>query len=74
MALHGTVEQETTYTDGAGISYGANLAIEGPPNNNWEDGCSATAANEATQWWGLFLPKLAYISSIKTYYRSDSEY
>lgn len=73
LALHGTVAQETTYTDGAGISYTANLAIEGPANNNWEDGCSATAANQKTAWWGLRFPKLVYITNVKRYSRKDSK-
>ncbi|XP_052067780.1 multiple epidermal growth factor-like domains protein 10 isoform X2 [Mytilus californianus] len=71
LALHGTVAQETTYTDASGIDYTANLAIEGPANNNWEDGCSATAVNK-TAWWGLFLPRLAYITNVKSYYRKDA--
>ncbi|XP_063396036.1 receptor-type tyrosine-protein phosphatase mu-like isoform X1 [Mytilus trossulus] len=70
LALHGTVEQETTYTDPNGVSYGANLAIEGPANNNWEDGCSSTGVQSMT-WWGLLLPRLAYISNVKSYYRKD---
>ncbi|XP_052067776.1 protein eyes shut homolog isoform X2 [Mytilus californianus] len=70
LALHGTVAQETTYTDKAGISYTANLAIEGPANNNWEDGCSSTGFQPVT-WWGLFLPRLAYITNVKSYYRKD---
>ncbi|CAC5379814.1 unnamed protein product [Mytilus coruscus] len=72
LALHGTVAQETTYTDASGISYSENLAIEGPANNNWEDGCSATVANQKTAWWGLLLPKLAYITNVKFYLRSDA--
>lgn len=73
LALHGTVAQETTYTDGDGTSYGANLAIKGPANNNWDEGCSSTAANQSKQWWGLFLPKLAYITNIKFYLPKDGK-
>ncbi|CAG2189710.1 Ryncolin-2,Ficolin-1-A,Fibrinogen C domain-containing protein 1-A,Fibrinogen C domain-containing protein 1,Fibrinogen C domain-containing protein 1-B,Ryncolin-1,Tenascin-X,Ficolin-2,Ficolin-1,Fibrinogen-like protein A,Ficolin-1-B,Ryncolin-3,Angiopoietin-related protein 7,Ryncolin-4 [Mytilus edulis] len=72
LALHGTVAQETTYTDRAGKSYTANLAVEGPANNNWEDGCSATAANQKTAWWGLLFPKLVYITNVKRYSRKDN--
>ncbi|CAG2230439.1 MEGF10_11 [Mytilus edulis] len=43
LALHGTVAQETTYKN-ASNSYNATLAIEGPANNNWKDGCSSTEA------------------------------
>ncbi|XP_052059414.1 receptor-type tyrosine-protein phosphatase kappa-like isoform X1 [Mytilus californianus] len=71
LALHGTPGQETTYTDTAGISYNASLAIKGPANNNWKDGCSSTAAGQATQWWGMSFPKLVYITNIKYYLRND---
>ncbi|XP_052059403.1 receptor-type tyrosine-protein phosphatase mu-like isoform X2 [Mytilus californianus] len=71
LALHGTVAQETTYTDAEGISYTANLAIEGPANNNWEDGCSATDVNQKTAWWGLLFPKLVYVTNVKRYNRKD---
>ncbi|XP_052067781.1 multiple epidermal growth factor-like domains protein 6 isoform X3 [Mytilus californianus] len=71
LALHGRAEQDTTYKDGAGISYNANLAIEGPANNNWNDGCSSTAGNQSSTWWGLLLPKLAYITSVQMYLRND---
>ncbi|CAC5380714.1 unnamed protein product [Mytilus coruscus] len=70
LALHGTVAQETTYKDAAGNSYTADLAIEGPANNNWDDGCSS--AGKTKPWWGLFLPKLAYITNVKSYYRNDA--
>ncbi|XP_052067782.1 uncharacterized protein LOC127707285 [Mytilus californianus] len=71
LALHGIVAQETTFKDAAGISYNANLAVEGHANNNWADGCSSTADNQTTAWWRLFLPKLAYITNVKFYLRSD---
>lgn len=74
LALLGTVTQESTYVDESGNSYSANLAIEGPANNNWEDGCSATGANQLTQWWGLLLPQLAYISNVKFYLRNDGKF
>lgn len=74
LALHGTAEQETTYTDSDGNSYSANLAIEGPSNNNWEDGCSSTAAGQSTQWWGMSFPKLVYITNIIYYLRNDSKF
>ncbi|VDI56824.1 Hypothetical predicted protein [Mytilus galloprovincialis] len=71
LALHGTVAQETTYTlSGSDSSYDATVAIEGPANNNWEDGCSSTGY-QAKTWWGLFLPRLAYITNVKAYYRKD---
>ncbi|VDH97240.1 Hypothetical predicted protein [Mytilus galloprovincialis] len=71
LALHGTVAQETTYeVSGSSTSYDANVAIEGPANNNWEDGCSSTGY-QARTWWGLFLPRLAYITNVKAYYRKD---
>ncbi|CAG2184873.1 unnamed protein product [Mytilus edulis] len=69
LALHGTVKQETTYTV-SGVSYDANVAIEGPAINNWEDGCSSTGHQSET-WWGLFLQRLAYITNVKAYYRKD---
>ncbi|VDI52767.1 Hypothetical predicted protein [Mytilus galloprovincialis] len=72
LALNGTAEQETTYTDSDGKSYSANLAIEGPANNNWEDGCSSTAAGQVTQWWGMSFPKFVYITNITYYLRSDA--
>ncbi|CAG2205746.1 unnamed protein product [Mytilus edulis] len=72
LALHGTAEQETTYTDSDGNSYSANLAIEGPSNNNWADGCSSTAAGQSTQWWGMSFPKLVYITNIRYYLRNDT--
>ncbi|VDI52769.1 Hypothetical predicted protein, partial [Mytilus galloprovincialis] len=71
LALHGTAKQYTTYTDSEGNSYTADLAIKGPANNNWEDGCSSTDGIQAIAWWGLFLPQLAYITNIKSYYRKD---
>ncbi|CAG2230437.1 unnamed protein product [Mytilus edulis] len=71
LALNGTASQETTYTDSNGNSYSANLAIEGPANNNWEDGCSSTAAGQVTQWWGISFPKFVYITNITYYLRSD---
>lgn len=74
LALHGTAEQETTYTDSDGNSYSANLAIEGPSNNNWADGCSSTAAGQPTQWWGMSFPKLVYITNIRYYLRNDSKF
>ncbi|VDI65666.1 Hypothetical predicted protein [Mytilus galloprovincialis] len=69
LALHGTVAQETTYTN-ASNSYNATLAIEGPANNNWRDGCSSTGWQLKT-WWGLFLPGLVYITNVKSYHRED---
>ncbi|XP_052067777.1 uncharacterized protein LOC127707279 [Mytilus californianus] len=71
LVLNGTAAQETTYIDGAGIAYNANLAIEGPANNNWGDGCSSTADNQSKTWWGFFLPKLVYISRVNIYLRND---
>lgn len=55
-----------------GVSYSANLAVEGPANNDWEDGCSSTFG-ENTALWSLNLPKLAFITTIKIYYRSGSK-
>lgn len=60
------MSQKTTWK-----SFTANLAIEGPANNSWEDGCSHTGANQTTAWWGLQLPKLAFITNIWIYYRFD---
>ncbi|CAC5385841.1 unnamed protein product [Mytilus coruscus] len=54
------------------MSYPAYLAIEGPANNNWNSGCSSTEnKGHATAWWSLHLPRLAYITNITIYYRSD---
>ncbi|CAC5396107.1 unnamed protein product [Mytilus coruscus] len=68
LALEGHVSQSTTLVVN-GVSYSANLAVEGPANNDWEDGCSSTF-KERTAWWSLLLPKLAFITTIKIYYRS----
>ncbi|CAC5421817.1 PTPRK [Mytilus coruscus] len=53
LAQHGTASQKTTYSHN-GIAYGANLAVQGPANNNWEDGCSSTKV-DTTPWWGADL-------------------
>ncbi|CAG2212764.1 MEGF10_11 [Mytilus edulis] len=72
LALHGTAAQETTYSDAYGTSYNASLAVEGPANNNWADGCSSTAAGQPTQWWRMSFSKLVYITNITYYLRSDT--
>lgn len=72
LAILGTVEQQSTLIDSLG-SHTAQLAVEGPANNKWEDGCSSTKANQAYVWWGLTLPKVAYITNIVIYYRGDSK-
>ncbi|XP_071180902.1 receptor-type tyrosine-protein phosphatase mu-like [Mytilus edulis] len=47
----------------------ANLAIEGPANNKWDDGCSVTALDQTFAWWGLQLPAVAHMTNIVIYYR-----
>ncbi|CAC5379809.1 unnamed protein product [Mytilus coruscus] len=66
LALEGEVRQSSTYK-----TFSAHLAIEGPANNYWNDGCSSTAAWKKTAWWGLLLPKLVYVTNIQIYYRGD---
>lgn len=73
LALHGTAKQQSTLTDSLG-PHTANLAIEGPANNDWNDGCSSTEPNQAYVWWGLTLPQVAFITNVVIYYRGDSKY
>ncbi|XP_052059526.1 multiple epidermal growth factor-like domains protein 11 isoform X2 [Mytilus californianus] len=71
LALQGNVKQETTFIEENGTVHSANLAIEGPVNNNWNDGCSSTQPGGPTAWWGLFLPEVAYITNVVIYFRGD---
>ncbi|CAG2207372.1 unnamed protein product [Mytilus edulis] len=64
LAPQGVALQSSTYPN-----YPANLAIEGPANNKWKDGCSATAAVQRYAWWGLKLPAVAHMTNILIYYR-----
>ncbi|CAC5409010.1 unnamed protein product [Mytilus coruscus] len=73
LAIYGTADQQSTLVDSLGI-HSANLAIEGPANNYWEDGCSSTKPNQAYAWWGLTLPQVAFITNVVIYYRGDSKY
>ncbi|CAG2193358.1 Tyrosine-protein phosphatase corkscrew,Tyrosine-protein phosphatase non-receptor type 7,Receptor-type tyrosine-protein phosphatase alpha,Receptor-type tyrosine-protein phosphatase eta [Mytilus edulis] len=66
LALEGEVRQSSTYS-----TFGAQLAIDGPANNDWIDGCSSTDAWKTTAWWGLLLPELVYVTNIQIYYRGD---
>ncbi|XP_063446352.1 uncharacterized protein LOC134725939 [Mytilus trossulus] len=70
LALKGMVKQQTTLTDEDGTHH-ANLAIEGPANNNWKDGCSSTEDGQATASWTLTLPEVAFITIVRMYLRSD---
>ncbi|CAC5421816.1 Tyrosine-protein phosphatase non-receptor type 5,Receptor-type tyrosine-protein phosphatase R,Receptor-type tyrosine-protein phosphatase S,Receptor-type tyrosine-protein phosphatase eta,Tyrosine-protein phosphatase non-receptor type 7,Receptor-type tyrosine-protein phosphatase N2,Tyrosine-protein phosphatase non-receptor type 12,Receptor-type tyrosine-protein phosphatase delta [Mytilus coruscus] len=69
LALEGRVSQHTTLTVNE-VSYSADKAIKGPASTNWDNGCSSTATGQRTAWWGIILPKLAFISDIKIWYRS----
>ncbi|CAC5380716.1 Tyrosine-protein phosphatase non-receptor type 5,Receptor-type tyrosine-protein phosphatase R,Receptor-type tyrosine-protein phosphatase eta,Tyrosine-protein phosphatase non-receptor type 7,Receptor-type tyrosine-protein phosphatase beta [Mytilus coruscus] len=71
LALKGIARQKTTFTDAGGIVHSASLAVEGPANNEWRDGCSSTLPDQAEAWWGLFLPELAYITNVVFYFRGD---
>ncbi|CAC5365498.1 unnamed protein product [Mytilus coruscus] len=72
LAPHGIAEQQSTLIDSEGIVHSANLAIEGPANNDWNDGCSSTQPNQPHVWWILSLPEVAYITNVEIYYRGDS--
>lgn len=61
----------TTYSNN-GVQYEAHLAVEGPANNNWNDGCSATN-KAATSWWGINFTTLAYVTTIQFYYSKQSK-
>lgn len=67
LAPRGVAVQITTYS-----IFTANLAIEGPANNNWDDGCSATDVEQTYAWWGLQLPAVAHMTNILIYYRRNS--
>ncbi|XP_076074456.1 uncharacterized protein LOC143045433 [Mytilus galloprovincialis] len=69
LVPQGLAIQRTTYLD-----RNANLAIEGPANNEWTDGCSATAAGQVYAWWGLQLPAVAHMTNILIYYRKETSY
>ncbi|XP_071129167.1 receptor-type tyrosine-protein phosphatase kappa-like isoform X2 [Mytilus edulis] len=69
--LRGMADQQSTLIDSLGI-HSANLAIEGPANNNWEDGCSSTEPNQPGAWWRLTLPQVAFITNVVIYYRGDT--
>ncbi|XP_071129272.1 uncharacterized protein [Mytilus edulis] len=69
LAPHGVPLQSSNYPN-----YPANLAIEGPANNKWKDGCSVTAAGQVYAWWGLQLPAVAYMTNILIYYREHFAY
>ncbi|CAG2197429.1 unnamed protein product [Mytilus edulis] len=69
LVPQGVAVQRTTYLD-----RNANLAIEGPANNEWADGCSATAAGQVYAWWGLQLPAVAHMTNILIYYRKDTPF
>lgn len=62
------MNQSSTYQ-----TFGPHLAIEGPANNKWKDGCSSTAAGKWSAWWGLLLPELVYVTNIELYYRGGSK-
>ncbi|XP_052069687.1 uncharacterized protein LOC127708442 [Mytilus californianus] len=66
LAPQGVAVQRTDYLD----RY-ANLAIKGPANNEWADGCSATNAGQFYAWWGLQLPAVAHMTNIVIYYRKN---
>ncbi|XP_052059769.1 uncharacterized protein LOC127700360 isoform X2 [Mytilus californianus] len=72
LAVKGNVDQHSTLTDANGTVYSANLAIEGPVSNNWEDGCSSTDQGQAVAWWALVLPRVAFMTSVVIYFRGDS--
>ncbi|XP_076115454.1 uncharacterized protein LOC143083105 [Mytilus galloprovincialis] len=65
------VEQQTTLTESDGTVHSANLAIEGPANNNWADGCSSTVNGQSTAWWILNLPEVAFFTIVRMYLRDD---
>ncbi|VDI03856.1 Hypothetical predicted protein [Mytilus galloprovincialis] len=67
LAPQGVAVQRTTFT-----VFNASLAIEGPANNVWTDGCSATAKNQTYAWWGLQLPAVAHMATILIYYRQST--
>ncbi|XP_071132314.1 receptor-type tyrosine-protein phosphatase epsilon-like [Mytilus edulis] len=69
LVPQGIAVQRTTYLD----RY-ANLAIKGPVNNEWADGCSATNAGQLYAWWGLQLPAVAHMTNILIYYRKDTPF
>lgn len=67
------VKQQTTLIDQDGTEHHANLAIEGPANNNWKDGCSSTVNGQATASWTLTLPEVAFITIVRMYLRDDGK-
>ncbi|CAG2203571.1 unnamed protein product [Mytilus edulis] len=69
LAPHGVPLQRSNYPN-----YPANLAIEGPANNKFSDGCSVTAAGQTYSWWGLQLPAVAFMTNILIYYREHFAY
>ncbi|XP_063446685.1 uncharacterized protein LOC134726180 [Mytilus trossulus] len=68
LALEGQVKQSSTYE-----TFGPELAIEGPANNDWNDGCSSTNTWQKTAWWRSRLPELVYVTNIELYYRNRAD-
>lgn len=69
LVPQGKAEQSTDYQN-----FSAKLAIIGPANNEWDDGCSATDKGQTYAWWGLQLPAVAHMTHFVIYYRKDSKF
>ncbi|CAG2230436.1 Receptor-type tyrosine-protein phosphatase F,Receptor-type tyrosine-protein phosphatase R,Tyrosine-protein phosphatase non-receptor type 12,Receptor-type tyrosine-protein phosphatase S,Receptor-type tyrosine-protein phosphatase beta,Receptor-type tyrosine-protein phosphatase alpha,Receptor-type tyrosine-protein phosphatase delta,Tyrosine-protein phosphatase corkscrew [Mytilus edulis] len=69
LAQHGVAVQRTDYLNRP--AHFAQVAIEGPANNKFVDGCSVTASGQTYAWWGLQLPAVAHMTNILIYYREN---